>query len=375
MRKLIISLVLSTSVLVPGICQSQQLAENAPSSYTVVRGDTLWGIAARFLKEPFRWPEIWNMNRDEIKNPHWIYPGDVIKLGYTEDGKPRLSIDGVASVGGTVKLSPSVRVERLSQAIPSIPGTAIGPFLSAPLVVDDNSILTAPKIIATEDGRVIIGAGNIAYVDRLDSTLGTRWQVYRPGKALRDPDTNEILGYEAAFVADARVTRFGTPSTVEIVTSKEEVNRGDRLAPTRETAIPSYSPRAPEKLIKGKIIAMDKGVAETAQYAIVVINRGRQDGLEIGHVLATYRTGELVSTGDESTGFHNKDIKPNYVVPDSVASSVSNVLSGGSGPSMVKLPDERNGLVFVFRVFDRLSYALVMQTRRQVNLYDVVQTP
>jgi len=376
MRKLIISLVLSTAALVPVICQSQQVADNAPSSYTVVRGDTLWGIAARFLKEPFRWPEIWNMNRDEIKNPHWIYPGDVIKLGYTEDGKPRLTLDGEASVGGTVKVSPNVRVERLNQAIPSIPGTVIGPFLSAPLVVDDDSILNAPKIIATEEGRVIIGAGNIAYVDRLDSKLGTRWQIYRPGKALRDSDTDEILGYEAAFVADARVSRFGTPSTIEIVTSKEEVNRGDRLAPTRENAIPSYSPRAPEKQIKGKIIAMDRGVAETAQYAIVVINRGRQDGLEIGHVLATYRAGEEVSTSDDGISFHNKDIKPNYVVQDTIASSISDLTGGSSGsPSVVKLPDERNGLVFVFRVFDRVSYALVMQTRRPVNLNDVVQTP
>lgn len=344
MRKLIIALVLSTVSLVPLFGWAQQLTDGAPSTYTVVRGDTLWGISGRFLKDPWRWPEVWNMNRDEIKNPHLIYPGDVIRLDFTADGKPRLSLDGEAS---TVKLSPRVRVERLSQAIPSIPGTAIGPFLSQPLIVDEKGLDDAPKIVATEDGRVIIGAGNIAYVDSIDSALGTKWQLYRPGKPLRDPDTQEILGYEASYVGDARVTRFGRPSTIEIVRSNQEVGRGDRLAPNHEVALPSFSPRAPEKKIQGKIISVDRGVAETAQYAIVVLNRGKRDGLEVGHVLVTYHAGELVTIDNGS----------------------------GKNLSQLKLPDERNGLVFVFRVFDRLSYALVMHSRGSVHINDVVQTP
>lgn len=314
------------------------------------------------------------MNRDQVKNPHLIYPGDVIRLELGADGTPRLSLDGEASVGGTVKLSPTVRIERLSQAIPSIPSTAIGPFLSAPLVVDEKGLEDAPKIVAMEEGRVVIGAGNIAYIDNIDPALGTKWQVYRRGKPLSDPDTNEILGYEASYVADARVTRFGQPSTIEIVRSREEINRGDRLAPNREVALPSFSPRAPEKNISGKIISVDRGVAETAQYAIVALNRGKQDGLEVGHVLVTNRAGEVVSTLDEGKAFYNKDVKPNYVVPDAIIAGIS-AITGAKFANEVKLPDERNGLVFVFRVFDRLSYALVMQSRRPIHIGDVVLTP
>jgi hypothetical protein len=370
MRKLIITLVLSTVSLVPLFGWAQQLTDGAPSSYTVVRGDTLWAISGRFLKDPWRWPEVWNMNRDEIKNPHLIYPGDVIRLDFTADGMPRLSLDGEASIGGTVKLSPTVRVERLSQAIPSIPGTAIGPFLSQPMIVDEKGLEDAPKIVATEDGRVIIGAGNIAYVDSIDSALGTKWQLYRPGKPLRDPDTQEILGYEASYVGDARVTRFGQPSTIEITRSNQEVGRGDRLAPNHEIALPSFSPRAPEKKIHGKIISVDRGVAETAQFAIVALNRGKKDGLEVGHVLLTYHAGELV-TIENGSGYSGKDPNPNNVP---VAATVSGAASG-KNLSQLKLPDERNGLVFVFRVFDRISYALVMQSRGTIHINDIVQSP
>ena len=371
MRKLIITLVLSTVTLVPLFCRAQQIVENAPTSYTVMRGDTLWGISGKFLKEPWRWPEIWNMNREQIKNPHLIYPGDVIKLDYLADGTPRLSIDGASSVGGTVKLSPQVRIERLSQAIPSIPSTVIGPFLTQPLIIEESGMDNSPKIVATEDGRVIIGAGNIAYVDNIDAGLGTKWQLYRPGKALRDPDSQEILGYEASYVADARVTRFGQPATIEILRSKEEVTRGDRLTPNREVTIPSYSPRAPEKKITGKIVSVEYGVSETAQYSIIAINRGKQDGLEVGHVLLTYRTGEVVSTVDDGISSFHKDTKPNYVVPDGVVAGNS----GGKSGTSVKLPNERNGLVFVFRVFDRMSYALVMQSLRPIHISDIVETP
>jgi hypothetical protein len=371
MRKLIISLVLSVVGIVPLLGRAQELADNAPSTYTVVRGDTLWGIAGRFLKDPWRWPEIWNMNREEIKNPHWIYPGDVIRLDISADGKPRLSIDASASVGGTVKLSPSIRTEKLSQAIPSIPGTAIGPFLSLPLVIDAGGMENAPKIVANDESRVVIGAGNIAYVDHVDETLGVKWQVYRPGKALLNPDTQEILGQEAIYIGDARVTRFGQPTTIEIIRSEQEINRGDRLTPNRETAIPSYSPHAPEQKIQGKIISLSKGVAETAQYAIVALNLGKKDGMEVGHVLATYRAGERVSTVDGGLDLHDADVKPNPVVPDAILTGVA----GAKHASSVKLPDERNGLVFVFRVFDRVSYALIMQSRKPVRLYDIVKTP
>jgi hypothetical protein len=387
MRKLIISLVLSTVSLVPLFGWAQQLTDGAPSSYTVVHGDTLWGISGKYLKDPWRWPEIWNMNRDQVKNPHLIYPGDVIRLEFTADGKPRLSIDGEASIGGTVKLSPTTRVERLSQAIPSIPGTAIGPFLSQPLIVDEKGLDDAPRIVATEEGRVVVGAGNIAYVDSINPAAGTKWQIYRPAKPLRDPDTLEILGYEASYLGDARATRFGQPSTIEITRSNQEIGRGDRLTPNHESAVPSFSPRAPEKNIQGKIISVDRGVAETAQFAIVALNRGKKDGLEVGHVLVTYHTGEVVPIENEG-GYSTAAPKANSVPVPAKASPVAgtanvnvvsaatvSVAAGGMNFTQLKLPDERSGLVFVFRVFDRVSYALVMNSRGVIHVNDIVQTP
>ncbi|MBL8515872.1 MAG: LysM peptidoglycan-binding domain-containing protein [Betaproteobacteria bacterium] len=383
MRKPIIAVVLSSlcaaTTLATLPARAQALAENAPNSYTVVKGDTLWGIAGKFLKEPWRWPEIWNMNQDQIKDPHWIYPGDVIKLEMTADGKPRLSLDGTSMAGsvqadGTVRVSPKVRTEKLRQAIPSIPGAAIAPLLTQPLVQDEKGLSDAPKIVATEDSRVIVGAGNRVYVDHLDPSEGVRWQVYRQGNPIVDPDTKEVLGYEAIYIAEARVSAFGTPSTLEVTKSAQEINRGDRLTPVRETAIPSYSPRAPETKIQGKIIGLSQGVAEAGQYSVVTLNRGKRDGLVVGHVLATYRFGEVVPTDEDGFAARLKGMLPNYVVPDAVVTS-ADPRTKVRTEREVKLPNERSGLVFVFRVFDRVSYGLIMQTRRPVYINDVVQTP
>ena len=336
------------------------LAENAPSTYTVVKGDTLWDISGKFLREPWRWPEIWNMNREQIKDPHWIYPGDVISLTFDADGRPRLSLNGVdGATGGTLRLSPSIRVDKLSQAIPSIPSRVIGPFLTLPLVVEAGALAGAPKIISADDDRVVIGAGDKAYAVGLQAEQGTRWQVYRPGKALIDPATRELLGYEVTYLGDARVSRFGEASAINVVKSTQEINKGDRLTPAAEGTIPSYSPRSPDKNIKGTVISIVGGVSEGAQYSIVVLNLGKREGMEVGHVLATLRSGAVVSTNTE--GYNT-----------------SAATSGSAGPSIprkVKLPDERNGLLFVFRVFDKVSYALIMNSNRSVRVGDAVQTP
>ncbi|MGZ5584078.1 MAG: LysM peptidoglycan-binding domain-containing protein, partial [Usitatibacter sp.] len=217
------------------------LQPDAPNEYTVVKGDTLWGIAGRFLKDPWRWPQIWEMNRDQIKDPHWIYPGNVIHLDRSGDS-PRLTMGGAAGTpggpsGGTeaeaqsnvVTLEPRVRVEPLQSAIPTIPGSVIGPFLSQPLVVEAGGLDDAPTIIATEESRVIVGQGDVAYADRIGSNAAVNWQVVRQGTALRDPDTGEILGYEAKYLGDARVRRFGSPTTLEVTRARQEINRGDRL--------------------------------------------------------------------------------------------------------------------------------------------------
>jgi hypothetical protein len=367
------------------------IADNAPNSYTVVKGDTLWGISGKFLKEPWRWPEIWNMNRSQIKDPHWIYPGDVIKLTYDANGNPRLSI-GANSTGGTVKLSPQIRTEKIAQAIPSIPAKVIGPFLTVPLVIDEGALQDAPRIVATEDERVIVGAGNRAYAAGIREEQGLKWQVFRPGKALKDPTTQEILGYEAIYLGDARVSRFGksaqvegTPipegTSIEIIKSTQEIGRGDRLTPTVEAAVPSYSPRSPEKQVKGSVVSILGGVDESAQYSIIVVGLGKRDGMEVGHVLATSQLGQVVSTDDVVAGARNESVVSSFF--KQVGEDLANIdkeyrqddKPKSTIPPQVKLPDERNGLVFVFRTFEKVSYALVMSSKRTVKVGDVVQTP
>ncbi|MGZ5035511.1 MAG: LysM peptidoglycan-binding domain-containing protein [Usitatibacter sp.] len=381
------------------------LAADAPNEYTVVKGDTLWGLASRFLKDPWKWPQIWQMNRDQIKDPHWIYPGNVIKLDRSGE-YPRLTLGGGAEggpSGGTeadatsnvVHVEPRVRVESLQTAIPSIPGNVIGPFLSQPLVVEAGGLDNAPTILATEESRVIVGSGDVVYADRIGSDDGVNWQVFRPGAVLHDPETGEILGYEAKYLGDARVRRFGSPTTLEVTKARQEINRGDRLAPARETSFPTYVPRAPDKPIAGLIMSVDGGVSELGQFQIVTINRGARDGVELGHVLASYHRGAIMNptgrdlnpTGRESgtdwfSGWSSwkwwgKDNAAAPTVTDAPKSAATD--AGATGESLqgrtIKLPDERNGLVFVFRVFEKMSYAMVMKATRPIYVGDVVKTP
>lgn len=391
------------------------LQPDAPGQYTVQKGDTLWGIAGRFLKDPWKWPQIWEMNRDQIKDPHWIYPGNVIRLD-TSGGSPRLTLEGggpagagyaIGPSGGTeaqaasnvVKLDPRIRIEEITSAVPSIPGSAIGPFLVHPLVVEAGGLDNAPTIVATEEGRVIVGAGDVAYADRIGASAGLNWQVFRPGVALRDPDSGELLGYEAKYVGDARVRRFGNPTTLEVTKSRQEVNRGDRLTPARESSYPNYVPRAPDKPIRGTIMTVQEGVSEFGQFQIITINRGARDGVELGHVLASYRRGPVVPAAGADTSPYEVTTswfrgwreswqnawarlrgesgpKPTTpVVPEQPRApgdaTAGAVLEGGP----IQLPDERNGLVFVFRVFDKMSYAMVMRATRPIYIGDVVATP
>jgi hypothetical protein len=379
------------------------LAADAPNDYTVVKGDTLWGIAGRFLKDPWKWPQIWQMNRDQIKDPHWIYPGNVIHLDRSGDS-PRLTLgEGGSSgpSGGTesdaasnvVRMDPRVRVESLQTAVPSIPGTAIGPFLSQPLVVESGGLDNAPTILATEESRVIVGQGDLAYADRIGSNDGVNWQVFRPGNALRDPDTGEILGFEAKYLGDARVRRFGNPTTLEITKARQEINGGDRLTPARETSYPSYVPRAPDKPITGTIMSVDGGVSELGQFQIITINRGARDGIEVGHVLASYHRGQIVTAASSNQELSTRTWSSGWswnwrnwgwggaakTAPADPAKPQANADVQASGERLegrtVKLPDERNGLVFVFRVFEKMSYAIVMRATRPIYVNDVVQTP
>jgi len=328
------------------------LQPDLPVRYTVKSGDTLWGISSRFLKDPWKWPDLWGVNRDAIKNPHLIYPGDVLVLDLT-GATPRLRLDGAPDGGlsrwygyelQVTNLSPQIRSEPLTPLpIPAIPPKAIDPFLTRPLIVNPDQVARAPKIVAAVDQRVVISAGDLAYVQGLDQTKGNRWQVYRKGRVFQDPDTREVLGFEAVYLGDADITGIGDISTVMIANALQEIGIGDRLtiAPPLQNA--PYVPRTPEQQVAGKIIAgSDNTVSEMGTYSVVILNRGAREGLEVGHVLGLYRSeGELPISGTKS----------------------------------IRLPEQRYGLLLVFRVFDRMAYGLIMTSSRQANVGDTFRNP
>jgi LysM repeat protein len=423
MRKTIITLVVAVASLVPAAAWADgmppsaskaterapadaskvtmsDLAPDAPGEYTVAKGDTLWGIASRFLKDPWKWPQIWEMNRDQIKDPHWIYPGNVIRLD-TSSGSPRLTMGasggpgggtGAGPSGGTeaeatsnvVRLDPRIRIEGLTSAVPSIPGSAIGPFLSQPLVIEEGGLAGAPTIVATEESRVIVGAGDLAYADRISSNDGVNWQVFRQGGALRDPETGEILGYEAKYMGDVRVRRFGDPTTIEVTKARREINRGDRLTPAREVSFPSYVPHAPDKPVRAQIMSVEEGVSELGQFQIITINRGGRDGIEVGDVLASYHKGAVVSASgqrrfdlEEPSWLTRMWYRMKTAVRSSDAPPAEGEVRGGASLAgqTITLPDERNGLVFVFRVFEKMSYGIVMKAVKPIYVGDILTNP
>ena len=362
LRKSITALVffvISGSVLGQGTSGPLALKPDAPDRYIVVQGDTLWGISQRYTDSPWRWPELWNLNKEQIRNPHLIYPGYVILL---DRARGQLSIGGTGGAGGagaggagdmgTVKIGPRSRAESLArQGIPSIPASAIEPFLSRPLVIEPDGLDKAPTIIATQGDRVILQTGNSAYVRGMGATKEDTWYVYRRGGPLVDPDTNQTLAFEAIYLATAQLTRPGEPATVTLTSAAREVGAGDKLVAAGRPQIINYAPRAPASQISGRIISVYGSVGrvgEAGPQSIVSINRGKADGMEVGHVLALYAKGGTVR--DTTKG---KDEKG----------------------AIIALPNERAGLVFVFRVFERISYALVMNITRPIGPLDVVQTP
>ncbi len=317
--------------------QAPQLSDNAPDRHVVQTGDTLWGIAGKFLKEPFRWSELWRMNREQIKNPHRIFPGDIIVLDRDAKGAPLLRAQNT-------RLQPKIYAEPLIQAIPSIPSERISPFLSAPLVIEAGELDRAARIVATQQTRVFLGSGDIAYVANADPEQ-QKWQIYRKTRAITDPDNKDVLGYEAYYLGTAKQNDPGNPATFEIVSAKEEVSRGDRLMPALPPPLINYVPHAPETQIAGRIVSVYGGVTEAGQWSTLLLNRGSDDGIEIGHVLALHRNRVLEQRDDEGR------------------------------KETVRVPEERYGLVFVFRTFDRLCYALVMQAEGPVTVNDFVRTP
>jgi hypothetical protein len=331
-----------------------ELAPNAPDSHVVKRGDTLWDISKLFLKSPWRWPELWGMNLEQIRNPHLIYPGQILILERIGD-RARLRVG--EPVGDTVRLSPRVRGAEIGRSpIASIPFHLIEPFLNEAVIFEKNELESAPRVVAAQEGRVMMGRGEIAYV-RGDLGANTAYRVFREPKPLLDPTTKEVLGFEAAYVGAADYIRAGetrtgpdgkpevVPATFRLGNLRMEAGVGDRLAPVLQREFTNYVPRPPQNPIGGQLASIYGDGLNAGQNQIVALNKGARDGLERGHVLALWRDGTRVIDRTDPTR-----------------------------PTM-KLPDERHGLLFVFRVFDRMSYALILNVQEPVKVGDRFTQP
>lgn len=350
-----------------------ELSPNAPDSYTVKSGDTLWAISGVFLKTPWRWPELWGMNIEQVRNPHLIYPGQALYLEKI-DGLARLRM-GKAPSGmptETVRVSPRTRISALpDMAIPTLPPHVIEPFLNEAIIVGEGDLDRAPRIVAAADDRVLITSGDRAYARgrtgtplvETDPRHTDTFRLFRNAVALRDPLTKDILGYEAKYLGNADLVRSETvqpvrmpngetaptviPATIDVVHAKEEIRVGDRLLPEPPRVFSTYVPRAPVAEIDGTIVSVyGDAVAMVGQHQVVAISRGTADGVENGHVLAILKAGRRV---DDRTQAGER--------------------------ALIKVPDERSGLLMVFRTFDRLSYALVLDITDTVQVGDRITNP
>ncbi|WP_157314069.1 LysM peptidoglycan-binding domain-containing protein [Chitinibacter sp. GC72] len=348
MRKSIISfLLLAGFITGTATADELKLADNAPDSYVVVKGDTLWDISGKFLKQPWRWPEIWRLNKAEIKNPHWIYPGDVIVLGNC-NGKPCLRLLKNAKAdgrGGNGKLSPRIRISSLDgDATPSIAMTSIEPFLYKPLIMDMASFKAAPRIAAGPDNRVMYTAGDQIYAVGLpEAEAGETFQVFRQGKEIMDPDQPKLLlGMEVTYLGDVRINRSGDVVTLNVVSNSREIQIGDRLVKSPERTFLNYAPHLPAQAMEGKVASSYAGVADVGSLMTVVLNKGALDGVDLGTVFFSYKAPRAIKKEEQTE-------------PDRLT------------------PPIKNANLFVYRVFPNLSYALVLDSTQPVNVGDVVR--
>ena len=314
------------------------LAEGHPDEYVVQVGDTLWDIAATFLKDPWFWPEIWYVNPD-IVNPHLIYPGDVLGLIHL-DGQTRITNIRAS----TYRMSPQARVTPLAEAVTSIPYEDVAAFLSSGVVLEKRQAAALPYLLWTRGDHMIAAAGNEIYVRGISTdVVGTPYSVVHVGDPLIDPDDNRLVGYHGILIGEGHLRRGGDPATVALTSTSQEGKIGDRLLPEAVDAPLNFFPRTPSRAIDGRIIAVVGGVTQIGQYQVVVTNRGSDDGLSMGDVLTVYQAGQ--------------------VVKDRV--------KGGK----VKLPDEQAGTIMIFKTYDRISYGLVMEATQAIHIHDAVRNP
>jgi hypothetical protein len=331
------------------------LAPNAPDSYVVKRGDTLWGIAKVFLRDPWYWPEIWQVNK-QIQNPHLIYPGDTLRLVYI-DGHPRVTLQrGTMERGDSARVLPRVRSEPLESAVTTIPYATVAAFMSKPSVLANEQIKGAPYVFSTRDSHVVISNGDTLYARGFQSPAeaGTNYNVVRVGDPLRDPDDNRIVGYDGIFTGSGHITRGGDPATLIMTESSRETEPGDKLFAGGVDVPLDFIPSSPKVKINGRIMAVSDGVTVIGQYQVVVINRGARDGLAPGNVLGVFGLG----------GYVRDTVDKGY-------------LGGMSrlGAKNVRLPDERTGTFMVFKTFDQISYGLIMEAKDIIRVQDLVENP
>lgn len=327
----------------------------APDQHRVVKGDTLWDISGAFLEHPWCWPQVWGMNREEIRNPHWIYPGQIV---YFDRARGRLSLTKPGSGDGgdapLLRLSPQVRSEGLERAaIDAIPAGAIEPYLTQPLVIEKDALASAPRIAASSENRLYLGTGDRVYV-RGELQGASEFQVFRPGSALKDPQSGALLAHEATYVGTVKLVKAAAPGvdvhSMTVASSVSEMGVGDRLVPAPPPSVRNYMPHAPLVPVDARVMSIYSGVTHAGQSQVVTVNRGAVDGLDVGAVLQLYHVGKTVAD-PASRGFL------------------------GMGRAQLKMPDEQNGSLFIFRVFKNVSYGLIMTVTAPVQVGDVVKSP
>ncbi len=350
MKKILLAVAAASLISFFSWADDSLLKTGHPDEYTVKKGDTLWDISGTFLNSPWLWPEIWHVN-PQIENPHLIFPGDLIKLIYL-DGQPRLTLErtlkmvpGAGGINGATKLSPSIRVQHTEDAISSIPLDKIEVFLSRSRIVEPGELEAGPYMLAGQQQHVIVGAGDRAYARGAFDAQYSNYSIYRKGQAFKDPVTKELLGMYAQGIGTVSVAKINDDiATLDIIRTYEEVRPGDNLLPSEDRSVDSvFFPSAPDTDIEAQIIAVEGGVTQVGKFNVVMINRGEREGLQVGNVLAIYKTGEIVADR----------------------------VKGGK----VALPDERAGLLMVFRTFEKMSFALVLEADRALAVNDKARNP
>ncbi|MDH3342201.1 MAG: LysM peptidoglycan-binding domain-containing protein [Gammaproteobacteria bacterium] len=334
-----------------------RLRASHPRQYIVKKGDTLWDISSQFLTDPWYWPEIWHKNR-QVENPHLIYPGDVLTLVFV-NGQPQIAVDSGAQQKVTnttqtneralrvVKLSPSIRKQGLDASVVTIPGDAIRQFLTKPRVVTKEELESSPYILASDDNHLIMSQDNTIYIRGELDKERVRFTVFRPGKELFDPETEEVFGYEATYAGEVFIKQYGDPAIGELTFTEREVLIGDRLLPVDKSKIANvYYPRPPDQDVKGRIISLFDALFGIGKFQVAVVNRGDRDGLEVGHLLETQTSGDIVRDN-----FNQRE------------------------KGRIALPDKRSGLMMIFKVFDKVSYGLIIESTLPISNHDVVATP